>query len=114
MKYIISESQYQLLLESKIPSWVRRRATKEVLTQYISKGEVEYGMLCEDFDTESEYSAAVIRYAIESIIKEHDSNFYNIFANHEYDDVYDYLRLICKKYFEENLKNIYIETCGSE
>ena len=114
MKYIISESQYQLLLESKIPPFIRRRATVESLKDYIAEGEVEYGMLCEDFDTESEYSDAVIRYAIESIIKEYDSNFYNIFANHEYDDVYDYLRLICKKYFEENLKNIYIETCVSE
>lgn len=111
MKYIISESQYQLLLESKIPPFIRRRATEESLRDYIAEGEREYPTLCSDFDHPLDYSEAVIQFAVDAIIWDYDDDFEN---DDRYSDIVDYLKSFCRTHFEEYLKKIYIEICSSK
>ena len=111
MKYIISESQYQLLLESKIPLWIKRRTSEEGLKPYIMEGEREYPMLCSDFDHALDFSEAVIQFAVDAIIWDYDDNFEN---DDRYSNTMDYLKSFCRTHFEEYLKNIYTETCSLE
>ena len=111
MKYIISESQYQILLESKIPIWVRRILSKESLKPYIMKGEIEYPTLCSDFYHPLDFSEAVIQFAVDAIIWDYDDDFEN---DDRYSDTVDYLKSFCRTHFEEYLSNIYLETCDEE
>ena len=111
MKYIISESQYQLLFESKIPTGIRRRSNRESLIRYIMKGEIEYPTLCSDFDDPLDFSEAVIQFAVDAIIGDYDDNFED---DDRYPDVVDYLKSLCRTHFEDYLTNIYVETCNQE
>ena len=108
MKYIITESQYELLKESKIPLHIRRRANEETLKDFISLGEMHYPTLCDDFDDAYDYADAVIDYAIDKFgggsIEDEDY----------YSDVMDYLRTMCRDLFGEWLIEVYDMTCKEE
>ena len=108
MKYIISESQHRLLLESKIPLWVRRRFNEEYLKTHIWAGEREYPNLCEFFERPIEYSEAVIEWAVDEFINYNSSSFED---DESYPDTIDYLKSYCRTHFQDYLKNIFIETC---
>ena len=108
MKYIITESQYELLKESTIPLHIRRRANEETLSHFISLGEMNYPTLCDDFDDGYDYADAVIDYAIDEFVggtlDDEDS----------YSDVMDYLRTLCRDLFGDYLIGVYNETCKEE
>lgn len=105
MKYIITESQYELLRESKIPLHIRRRANEETLKHFISLGEMNYPTLCDDFDDAYDYADAVIDYAIDEFAGDliEDEDYYS--------DVMDYLRTMCRDLFGEWLIEVYDMTC---
>ena len=108
MKYIITESQYDLLKESTIPLHIRRRANEETLSHFISLGEMNYPTLCDDFDDGYDYADAVIDYAIDKFAGDviEDEDFYS--------DVMDYLRTMCRDLFGEWLIEVYDMTCKEE
>ena len=108
MKYIITESQYKILMESFVPLNIRRRANEETLKDFISSGEMHYPTLCDDFDDAYDYADAVIDYAIDEFaggtLDDEDS----------YSDVMDYLRTLCRDLFGDYLIGVYNETCKEE
>ena len=104
MKYIITESQYNLLKESAIPLHIRRRGNKESLKHFISLGEMNFPTLCDDFSDGYEYSDSVIEYAVTELIEDmEDEDYYN--------DVIEYLSSICRDLFEDYLVGVYNDTC---
>ena len=109
MKYIITESQYNFLKESVVPVSIRRRATEKILKNYISKGEINFPTLCDDFDDKYEYMDSVIDYAIDEFLEEIDTD---ILDKDYYSDVMDYLRNLCRNLFGEYLIDIYNQTCS--
>ena len=111
MKYIIKESQYNLLLEYEASMWVKRRATEESLKPFIAMAEIEFPTLCDDFGDEFEYANNIIRYAAENFM---DSVSGDDFVSKNYDEVYDEITNSCQELFGEYLFDIYISTCGSE
>jgi len=108
MKYIITESQYNFLMESSIPISIRRRANEIILKEYITMGELNYPTLCDDFGDEYEYADNVIDYALDEFIGDMDDNMYD---EDYYSDVMDYLRNLCRNLFGQYLIDIYKTTC---
>jgi hypothetical protein len=110
MKFLITESQYKMLSESDAPLWFRRRANKENMEKFITDGEINYPMLCDDFGDEFEYADNVIQYAVdEFLIIDED-----LFESEDYNDIHNTLTEMCKDWFGEYLFDIYRNTCSEE
>jgi hypothetical protein len=108
MKYIITESQYNLMRESILPASIKRRTSKEMLEPHINNGIMNYPTLCDDFDDPYEYADNVIDYAVDEILYEIDDN---IEDKDYYSDALDFLRKKCRDFFEKELIKIYYFTC---
>lgn len=108
MKYIITESQYNLMRESILPASIKRRASKEMLEPHINNGMMNYPTLCDDFDDPYDYSDNVIDYAVDEILYEIDDD---IEDKDYYSDALDFLRKKCRDLFEKELIEIYYFTC---
>jgi hypothetical protein len=97
--------------ESRVSSTIKRRANQKTLEKYITKGEINYPTLCDDFEDGYEYADAVIDYAIYKLLDEFDEDIYD---EDYYDDVMDYLRKLCRDEFGKYLIDIYENTCSEE
>jgi hypothetical protein len=97
--------------ESRVSSTIKRRANQQTLEKYITKGEINYPTLCDDFEDGYEYADAVIDYAIYKLIDEFDEDIYD---EDYYDDVMNYLRKLCRDEFGKYLIDIYENTCREE
>ena len=108
MRYIITESQYKLIMEENIPSSIRRRTDKETLDHYINLGIMNYPTLCDDFDNPHAYVNDVVDYAIFELI-------YDINDEMENKDyfyrVLNYLREVFLNLYEDKLIEDYNFTC---
>jgi hypothetical protein len=101
----------EVMGESTIPNTVKRRANQQTLEKYITKGEINYPTLCDDFEDGYEYADAVIDYAIDEFIGEFDED---IDEEDYHSDVMDYLRTVCRDKFGKYLIDIYEMTCPEE
>jgi hypothetical protein len=108
MKYIITESQYNLIRESILPAPIRRRANKETLEIFINDGIINYPTLCDDFGDGYEYADNVIDYAVDNFLWKIDDD---IEEKEYYSDVMDFLREMCRELFEDKLVEDYNFTC---
>jgi hypothetical protein len=97
--------------ESRVSSTIKRRANQQTLEKYITKGEINYPTLCDDFEDGYEYADAVIDYAIYKLLDEFDEDIYD---EDYYDDVMNYLRKLCRDEFGKYLIDIYENTCREE
>jgi hypothetical protein len=95
--------------ESTIPITIKRRASELTLKEYITKGELQYPTLCDDFEDEYEYADAVIDYGLDEFLYEVNDD---IFDEDYYSDVMDYLRNTCRDLFGEYLIDVYKTTCS--
>lgn len=111
MKYVINESQYKMLTESDAMNWVKRRANKETMKNFITQGEINFPTLCDDFEDAYEYADAVIDYAIDELLVEFDEDMSD---KDYYSDVMDLLIRLCRDKFGEYLIDIYERTCPEE
>jgi len=107
MKYLITESQHELL-NRRIPPWFRRRGTKEYLEKWIDGEDSLTIDYCESFMSADEYMESIIEFAIEDMLQEKEG----IEEEDYYSDVLDFLRGRCEKLFGERLKNKYNSICG--
>ena len=100
----------EVMSESTIPNTLKRRINSTTLQDYITKGEINYPTLCDDFEDGYEYADKVIDYAMDEFIYEIEEN---LGEEEDYysDEVEDYLRTICRNEFGEELIRIYNETC---
>lgn len=111
MKIILSESQYELLSESKVPAWFKRRITVDSLDPFIRNGVIEYPHMCEIFETPEDYAEGVIEWAADEFVNHYDDEFIN---DDRYPDTIDYLRSFCRTNFEQSLMKRYIITCEED
>jgi hypothetical protein len=110
MKYTITESQYNLLIENSALLWVKRRLTYETMKEYIMNGELNFPQLCDVFGDEFEYADIVIGWAVDDFLTSNE----DAFLDEMYDEVYDVVVDKCKWWFGEYLMEIYKSTCPEE
>lgn len=110
MRYIISESQYKMLTKADVMTWIKRRANKEIMADFITNGEINYPTLCDDFNDEFEYADNVIRYAVDEFMNIGE----DIFVDEKFHEISDILTDMCKDWFGEYLFEIYRDTCSEE
>lgn len=107
--YIISESQYALILE-QFDIRLRRRLNYETLEKFIHDGEINFPTLCDDFGDEFEYADNVISWAADDFLTSNE----DVFLDEMYDDVHDIVVDMCKDWFGEYLLDVYRNTCSEE
>jgi len=110
-KYIITESQLNLLIENQ-NLWLRRRLNKENLQNFITNAEIDYPMLCDDFGDEFEFADKIISRAVDDFLLEDMEKL--DFLNDQYDYLHDMVTDMAKEWFGENLLEIYRNTCNEE
>jgi len=88
MKYLITESQHELL-NRRIPSWIRRRATKEYLEVWIDGEDMLDRDYCDSFMDADSYMESVIEFAIQDMLQDKGEG---IEEEEYYSDVMDFLR----------------------
>lgn len=109
MKYIITESQYNLLVENYL-SWLKRRVNPESMKKYITTAEINFPTLCDDFGDEFEYADNVIRWAVDDFLTSNEDSY----LDEMYDEIHDLIVDWCKGWFGEYLFEIYRNTCPEE
>jgi hypothetical protein len=109
-RYIITESQYKLLTESREMNWFKRRANKESMKQYITNAEINFPTLCDDFGNEFDYADNVIKWAIDEFMTINE----DMFLDDKFDEFNEILVDMCKEWFGEYLFEIYRNTCTEE
>ena len=92
-------------------NWVKRRANKETMKDFITQGEINLPTMCDDFEDAYEYADAVIEYAIDELLEEFDED---LSDQDYYSDVMDLLLKLCRDEFGDYLINIYKTTCLEE
>lgn len=92
-------------------NWVKRRANKETMKDFITQGEINLPTMCDDFEDAYEYADAVIEYAIDELLEEFDED---LSDKDYYSDVMDLLLKLCRDEFGDYLINIYKTTCLEE
>lgn len=102
MKYLISESQYILILEENLPVWIRRRLSgKESFSDFIDQAQDIYN--CEDFSDEFEYADNVISAAVDDFLTTNEDTLESYDEN--YDELHDTVTEIVKEWYGEYLFN---------
>jgi len=110
MRYIVTKSQLNFLTESDAMNWVKRRANKESMKEYIKDGEINYPTLCDDFGDEFEFADNVINYAVDKFMTIDE----DMFLDDKFDEVNEIIVDMCKQWFGEYLFDIYRTTCSEE
>ena len=114
MKYIMTESQYQLLMESTIFDRIKRRFNREHLTEFI-EGAIEDEDAyepCSEFNDGYEYADEVIRKAI--------NNFLYYLAGEieltpeSFEETEEILVDLSKDWFEDSLMESFEENCSDD
>ena len=109
-KDIEKKSKLDFLTESYAMNWVKRRANKESMKEYITDGEINYPTLCDDFGDEFEFADNVINYAVDKFMTTDE----DMFLDDKFDEVNEIIVDMCKEWFGEYLFDIYRTTCSEE
>jgi len=109
MKYIITESQFELLNEG-IPLGLKRRLSYEIMEKHIWDAELDFPTLCDDFGDEFEYADNVITRAVDDFFFA-DEVFMDSLGE-DYDDLHDFVHDWAKDRFGDYLLEIYQTTCA--
>lgn len=109
MKYIITESQYKILVED-YDLRLKRRLTYDNMKEHINGGEINYPTLCDDFEDEFEYASNVIQWAADDFMSSNE----DAFPDESYYEIHDIVVEKCKDWFGEYLFDIYRNTCSEE
>jgi len=109
-KDIEKKSKLDFLTESYAMNWVKRRANKESMKEYITDGEINYPTLCDDFGDEFEFADNVINYAVDKFMTTDE----DMFLDDKFDEVNEIIVDMCKEWYGEYLFDIYRTTCSEE
>jgi hypothetical protein len=110
MKYIISESQHELLSESSLMDRLKRRVNKESFERYILETQAEWPTLCDDFVDEYEYSDNIIAMSIEHFFTVNEDDF----TEGSYEEFIDIIFIMCRKWYGDDLIETYLSACGDD
>jgi hypothetical protein len=109
-KDIQKKSKLDFITESDSINWIKRRANKESMKEYITDGEINYPTLCDDFGDEFEFADNVINYAVDKFMTIDE----DMFLDDKFDEVNEIITGMCKEWFGEYLLDIYRTTCSEE
>lgn len=111
MRYIVSESQYRVLLEdldSSI-SWIKRRANHDTMSEYIDLALDSESEPCENYESETDFAEGIISHAVK-IFLWRNKQFY---SSEKYDQYLSILVDKCKELFFDSLSSDYRFICYS-
>ncbi len=109
MRYIITEQQYNTIIEQSIPLWVRRRSGDDkFMEEFIDNAVMDQPTPCSNYIDEFEYATDIIRIAIDRYLDENEDNL----INGEIDPtIVNYLTHICDEKYRKDLIEDYVFTC---
>ena len=114
MKYIITESQYHLIIDGTVFARIKRRFNREYLTEFI-EGAIEDEDAyepCSEYDDGYEYADEVIRKAINNFL-------YSLASEIEltpesFEETEEILVDLSKDWFEDSLMESFEENCSDD
>ena len=114
MKYIITESQYQLIKENTIFDKIKRRFNQEYLTEFIEEAiEDEDGYEpCSEFGDGYEYADEVIRKAINNFLYSLSSEIE--LTQESFEETEEILVDLSKDWFNDSLMESFEQNCSDE
>jgi len=108
MKYLLNERQYNVIIESKIPLSIIRRANKNTLEKFVSLSRKNNPPYCDEHNDGYDYADAVIDDAIDYFYTEVCPKMEEI---DDYSEITDYLRRVCRNLFGEILVYYFEDNC---
>ena len=114
MKYIITESQYQLIIEGTVFDKIKRRFNQEYLSEFIEEvieDEDEYEP-CSEFGDGYEYADEVIRKAINNFLYSLASEIE--FTHESFEEAEEILVDLSKDWFEDSLMEGFEQNCSDD
>lgn len=110
MKYIIKESQLNLLMESKFHLYVRRRAIPEVMRKYVLELLSENSIDCEEHSyDEYNFADSIIEDAVENFFADLNDDEY--IYQHDFDTIVEDVRTKFRDEFGEGLLDLFRDNC---
>jgi hypothetical protein len=107
MKYIITENQYNILVEDNMESHIKRRSNEDSVRFFINVVLGSISNKCEDFADEFDYTDKVIDMLAHVFLVKNKVTY----KNPKYDKYYDTLIDMCKQWFGEELFDRYRWMC---
>jgi hypothetical protein len=114
MKYIITESQYQLIKENTVFDKIKRRFNQEYLTEFIEEAIEDEDAYepCSEFGDGYEYADEVIRKAINNFL-------YSLageieLTSESFEETEEILVDLSKNWFEDSLIEGFEENCSDD
>jgi hypothetical protein len=108
MKYVITESQYNLLVETN-PISIKRRFNFETMRKHVFDAGFTFPNPCDDFINEFDYADNVISKALDNFLTV-DESFW-VFLSDNIENIYPSLFDKTKYWFGEHLFEMYRNTC---
>lgn len=114
MKYTITESQYQLIIENTVFDKIKRRFNQEYLTEFIEEAiEDEDGYEpCSEFGDGYEYADEVIRKAINNFLYSLSSEIE--LTQESFEETEEILVDLSKDWFYDSLMEGFEQNCSDE
>jgi Arc/MetJ-type ribon-helix-helix transcriptional regulator len=114
MKYIITESQYQLLMESTIFDRIKRRFNRQYLIEFIEEAIEDEDAYepCSEFSDGYEYADEVIRKAINNFLYSLGSEIE--LTDESLEETEEILVDLSKDWFEDSLMEGFEENCSDD
>ena len=104
MKYIITESQYNNILEH-VSVFIKRRLDE--LDDMITQQEINYPTLCDDFNSAEDYADEIIRNVMSDFLENNMSNLINPEGAM---NIYSLDKIMYDKHYDRLVK-VYNDTC---
>lgn len=108
MKYIITTEQHELISESELKSWVKRRLADNNIIDRINNVVSLFSDICHSYGDEFDFADDVIYETIYLLLDEFPDNNH---SNHDYDEVTETMTDILKEKFADYLFDIYKAAC---
>jgi hypothetical protein len=114
MKYLITESQYNLLMESDFITKLKRRFNEKTMRDFIYHAETEFPDPCSKFDNEFEFTDAIIGAAVTEFLFQEDleDDFHS--GDWSVIETENLMITMCKDWFGDGLMGYYQTTCQDE
>ena len=114
MKYIITESQYHLIIDGTVFARIKRRFNREYLTEFI-EGAIEDEDAyepCSEYDDGYEYADEVIRKAINNFLYSLASEIE--LTRESFEETEEILVDLSKDWFEDSLMESFEQNCSDD
>lgn len=108
MKYLISENQLKILIESNPMNWVKRRANKSFLEDYVQDAKSYFPIDCDEYTDSEDYKKKVLKWAVSEFLVSYGDEY----LDESFDEVYEIFLEKCLGWFGEELDEEFDTKCG--